>query len=47
MAFVFAAMGTGAAESGPWSIAAAACFVTLLVPLVIWLIRINKVSSRL
>jgi uncharacterized membrane protein YdjX (TVP38/TMEM64 family) len=47
MAFVFAAMGTGAAESGPWSIAAAACFVTLLVPLVIWLIRINKFSSRL
>ncbi len=47
MAYAFAAMGTGVAESGPSSIAAAACLVTLLVPLVIWLVGINKVSNKL
>ena len=47
MAFAFAAMGTGVAKSGPWSVAAAACLVTLLVPLAMWLIGMNKASSRL
>jgi len=47
MAFAFATMGTGVAKSGPWSVAAAACLVTLLVPLVMWLIGMNKASGRL
>lgn len=47
MAFAFATMGTGVAKSGLWSVAAAACLVTLLVPLAMWLIGLNKAGSRL
>lgn len=47
MAFAFAAMGTGVVAKGHFGMTAAACFATLLVPLVIWLVRLNTDSCKL